>query len=564
MSERVEFGIGIGFNSDATTQNNLKKALEDLQKKISGKMDLKVDLNFDNKNIAKLSQQLEDVSSKLMAVNNIGFSKVQSNFESLQDTMDGFKVSSISETIIGDETVRKVTTLKNELNQVQKIIQTKGENVTYVNTDNIEKQEKALLKMETRIESAKEKFNLLSKTGNFDTDYIDELQSRLNTLNTDSAEEEIKAIENELKNLSKSSNQITTLNKTIDNLTIKYKALQDNKSVKMDTDNAVASAKNLESEINKLKLMRDELSNGKFFDGSQVQSQVNKASSAFTELKGNVEKVNNTSKTFASTLQNVGVYISAFTAFNTIKNVLKDSADYILQLDNAMVELNKVLKDGETISSGFMNNVQSMSKELGSSGSDIIQSISLWERAGENLQDSQELANTTIVSKFVGDETDVETAQKHLIAPMTAFKKSAEETIQVVDELNNVSNNMATDYATMGEALSRSASSMATAGNTMEQTIALIGTAESKTKLGGEVIGSAFKTISLRIAEMKDEEGNLIPKMAETLQQYGVEMTDAAGQMRSTFDIFMDLGKVWNSLSRNQQLDLSEMLGGKR
>ena len=79
-----------------------------------------------------------------------------------------------------------------------------------------------------------------------------------------------------------------------------------------------------------------------------------------------------------------------------------------------------------------------------------------------------------------------------------------------------------------------------------------------------EVIGSAFKTISLRIAEMKDEEGNLIPKMAETLKQYGVEMTDAAGQMRSTFDIFMDLGKVWNSLSRNQQLDLSEMLGGKR
>ena len=63
---------------------------------------------------------------------------------------------------------------------------------------------------------------------------------------------------------------------------------------------------------------------------------------------------------------------------------------------------------------------------------------------------------------------------------------------------------------------------------------------------------------------MKDEEGNLIPKMAETLKQYGVEMTDAAGQIRSTFDIFMDLGAKWKGLSTNEQLNLSEMLGGKR
>lgn len=63
---------------------------------------------------------------------------------------------------------------------------------------------------------------------------------------------------------------------------------------------------------------------------------------------------------------------------------------------------------------------------------------------------------------------------------------------------------------------------------------------------------------------MKDEEGNLIPKMAETLQQYGVNMTDAAGQIRSTYDIFKDLGAKWKGLSTNEQLNLSEMLGGKR
>ena len=55
-------------------------------------------------------------------------------------------------------------------------------NVTYVNTDNIEKQEKAILKMETRIESAKEKLNLLSQTGNFDSSFIGDLQNKLNSI----------------------------------------------------------------------------------------------------------------------------------------------------------------------------------------------------------------------------------------------------------------------------------------------------------------------------------------------------------------------------------------------
>ena len=164
MSERIELFAGINFNSDATTQKNLEKALEDLQKKISGKMDLKVDLNFDDKNIAKLSEQLKSVSNQLASVNNVGFGKIQSEFESLQNSMKGFKTSSISQTIVDDKVIKQVTTLKNELNQVQKITQTPGKSATYVNTDNIEKQEKAIEKFETRLSGLKDKLTLLFDT----------------------------------------------------------------------------------------------------------------------------------------------------------------------------------------------------------------------------------------------------------------------------------------------------------------------------------------------------------------------------------------------------------------
>ena len=196
--------------------------------------------------------------------------------------------------------------------------------------------------MESRIESAKEKLNLLSQTGNFDSSFTDDLQNKLNSINTDSAESEIKSIENELKNLSNSSNQITTLNKTIDNLTIKYKTLQDNKSIKMDTDKAVASAKNLESEINRLKVMRDELSNGKFFDGSQINSQVDKANIAFTELKGSVEKVNNE---FVG-LNNSIKIIDGMKTSNVSETIVGDST--VKRVTTLKNELNQVQKIIET------------------------------------------------------------------------------------------------------------------------------------------------------------------------------------------------------------------------
>lgn len=63
---------------------------------------------------------------------------------------------------------------------------------------------------------------------------------------------------------------------------------------------------------------------------------------------------------------------------------------------------------------------------------------------------------------------------------------------------------------------------------------------------------------------MKDEEtGEPIPALKEQLEALGVQVVDSAGQIRSTFDIYKDLGGIWNNLSKNRQVELAEKLGGK-
>ena len=79
-------------------------------------------------------------------------------------------------------------------------------------------------------------------------------------------------------------------------------------------------------------------------------------------------------------------------------------------------------------------------------------------------------------------------ATSDLVSVLKAFNKPASEAIDVVDALNEVSNNYAVSAAVLGDILKRSASTMAVADNSMEEVIAM-GTAMQEVLQQSEVAG---------------------------------------------------------------------------
>lgn len=69
----------------------------------------------------------------------------------------------------------------------------------------------------------------------------------------------------------------------------------------------------------------------------------------------------------------------------------------------------------------------------------------------------------------------------------------------------------------------------------------------------------------MRLATFKDTEtGEVIPQMAEKIKQLsGVDITDLNGQLKNTYDIYTEIGKVYKDLDQNTQMQLNEILGGK-
>lgn len=304
-----------------------------------------------------------------------------------------------------------------------------------------------------------------------------------------------------------------------------------------------ANTKQVRQEIQKIKA-----------DMAQLESQA-RAKSQGTQVMSFGEHLRTAATTMAG-------YISTFTAFNTVKTLISNVVSSIRELDDVMIDVQKVTNETGLAYDNFVEKMDRVAVRLGTQTTKLAEAAAMWAKTGQSLSDAGKLAETTILGSQVGD-VSVKEMQSYLVSPMKAYKMEAEDTIQIVDKLNKLSNETATDIQNLGEGLNRSSNGMALAGNSLDETLTLLDVALAKTQVSGETIGVALKTISLRLSAMRDEDGKIIPKLGEDLKAAGVNATDANGQIRSTYDILYDLSKVFNDLDKNSQLALTEKIGGK-
>ncbi|KQC91375.1 hypothetical protein AM596_15215 [Clostridium perfringens CP4] len=72
------------------------------------------------------------------------------------------------------------------------------------------------------------------------------------------------------------------------------------------------------------------------------------------------------------------------------------------------------------------------------------------------------------------------------------------------------------------------------------------------------------KSISMNLAKMKNTVDGIKPKLKSMIKEVtGVNITDINGQMRSTYDIMVDISKVWDKLTVNQKALLGQEIAGK-
>jgi len=176
---------------------------------------------------------------------------------------------------------------------------------------------------------------------------------------------------------------------------------------------------------------------------------------------------------FLNSFKTMSSYITANMVFNFVKRQIRDMVNEVTEIDTAMTELRKVTEATNAEFETFARSAGQTGRELGASISDVINATSTFSRAGYNLPDAEELGKIATLYKNVGDGINIDTASESLISVMKAFNIEAENSIGIIDRINEVSNRAAIDSGGLGLALQRVASAMDAANNSLDETIAL-------------------------------------------------------------------------------------------
>lgn len=206
--------------------------------------------------------------------------------------------------------------------------------------------------------------------------------------------------------------------------------------------------------------------NAIFATAGETEKAITAFGKFWNELKGKVK--------------GIATYLLSMTGFQEVWQQIRQGVQYVREIDAALTELKKVTDETNATYDAFLQTAAKTAGVIGSTVSEFTNATADFARLGYNLAEATELAKAASVYKNVGDGiTDISQASESIISTMKAFGIEAEGAMGIVDRFNQIGNNFAISSTGIGEALQRSASALYEAGNTIDESIALVTAANS-------------------------------------------------------------------------------------
>ncbi len=145
---------------------------------------------------------------------------------------------------------------------------------------------------------------------------------------------------------------------------------------------------------------------------------------------------------------------------------------------------------------------------------------------------------------------------------MKAFNIEAEDSMRIIDAINEVSNSYAVSSADIASALTKTSSAMSVLGNDFNQTIGLVvaGT-EIMTGQAGKV-AKGLRSIGNEFANAA-QDGNAIEYAVGGATKQLSLFDAATGDMKSTFQIMSDLKDAWDKMTNAEKQAIAITYAGK-
>lgn len=320
-------------------------------------------------------------------------------------------------------------------------------------------------------------------------------------------------------------------------------------------------------------------------DAKQL-SNVRAQTAAFTsELKANGLASQSLGDKWKRLIDRAKDLFSAASAVTLIISQVRQAVSSFLQLDTAMTNLYKV-QDQITSRdqfSGLLTKWNKLAQNLAVTTNSLISSMEAWSKIGFNLDMSEQLAEITSIFEKTAEISN-EKATSTLISAAQAFTEiddlGVDDYVKRVEavgnKINAIGNKYAIDSEGIADGLQNASAALKVAGNDLNETIALI-TATNKIYQNPEEGSNMLKVASMRLRGQVDalkemgEDAEGVSTDLTKIQQQVYELTgnkvnifEDEDTLKSTYQIILEIGEVFDSLNDRSQADLLEKMFGKQ
>jgi len=402
-----------------------------------------------------------------------GIDTIKQRFQEIKNTTDKIATMSAKKNplgIIDQYTLKYMDELKNKYTEVYKLI---SKPVTKTVVDPITFKET----QRTEMVSEWEKTETI----------VDGVAARQKELER-SQKEQNKALEQTAKLRAKELDEMEKAAKQADLFLAKSKNLASTPSVQA----AIGKANELkaavsEGDIAKVRKLKDEL------DLAKAALQTGR-----TGLDSWSEGMRNAIKQTIEYATSVGLVYGAL-------RQLQEGVQYVKELNKELTNIQVLQIEGAKTDQEIANlsmQYNDLAKSLGSTTIEVTRGSVEWLRQGKTIEETQDLLKNTMYLSKLG-ALDSAQATEYLTAILNGYNMKAEESARVVDKLVAIDNIAATSAGELATAMQYSSAVASQAGVSFDSLAAMIGAVSSNTRLSAEMIGTAFRTMMVRMTEVK-------------------------------------------------------------
>lgn len=318
-----------------------------------------------------------------------------------------------------------------------------------------------------------------------------------------------------------------------------------------------ASLKTLEQQYRSMTTIEEKANYDKVFANlkSRIDAEGLSGNSWFGELKRATGQI----------AQFAGVYGMLQ---NTVMQIPYKAITAVKDYDAAMTNMQMATGISNTQAQELMNTYSDMGKQLKVTGVDVATSATEWMKQGKTIEESNKLAQDSIVLSKIGDLSS-DDATRTITAAMKSYDLNESQVMDFVDQISAIDMASATDVGGLADAFNEVAANANQAGISTKQLLSYAAVIGETTQEGMSSVGTSLNAIfsrmgNIKLSRLKDYQngGEDLSNVETVLRGVGISLRDTDGEFRNFGDVLDETAGRWSEFGTVQQRAVAQAFSG--